>query len=157
MPSLIRSLCVLQQCAPTFGAIPSNKDLEQKKEQADDKADQLDEIMTKILEADALATLNSVEVDQPEKAQTVKKQLYRMWIQEQLKGGPVSNGRLKSMLAEQDNQVSRRRAPALKHAHRATDAHARSHTQSINSRGVALDRRRMVVDEDDSDVDLDGL
>ncbi len=57
-----------QQCAPTFGAIPSAADLKKKQEDQEEADEKRAEIMAKIVQPDALATLNRLDLDQPEKA-----------------------------------------------------------------------------------------
>jgi len=119
------------QCAPAFGAIPSTADLQKKRDEQDEEEDKQTQIMAKICSPDALATLNKLDLSQPEKAEKLRSQLYRMWLQEQLKNGPVGDAYMKKLIAELDGQ-------------------------DANTRGVALDRRRF-GDDSDSDVDLDGL
>jgi len=61
--------------------------------------------MAKICSPDALATLNKLDLSQPEKAEKLRSQLYRMWLQEQLKNGPVGDAYMKKLIAELDGQV----------------------------------------------------
>lgn len=98
-------VCHVQQCAPAFGAIPSTADLQKKRDEQDEEEDKQTQIMAKICSPDALATLNKLDLSQPEKAEKLRSQLYRMWLQEQLKNGPVGDAYIKKLIAELDGQV----------------------------------------------------
>ena len=131
LTALPAPLASRQQCEPSFGAIPSTKDMKKKQEEQAEAEEKRDEILTQIVRKEALERLSKVEVVNPAKAEQVKDQILAKRSYWRL-NGPVTDEHVKQLLAE---------------AEQASDS---------NTRGVALDRRRF-GDDDDSDVSLDGL
>ena len=86
-----------------------------------------------MLAKEALERLNKVELINPQKAERVKAELFSM-AGSYSKEKPVSDEKLLELLANAD---------------KAADV-------VVTNRGLVLDRRR-VGDDDDSDIDLDGL
>jgi len=121
----------VQKCAPTFGAVPSAKDLKKKEEEQVEAEEKRDEILAKFMQKDAIDRVNKLEMSEPAKAERVREQLLAQRAHWRL-NGPVTVGHIAQIL--EDNE--------------ATDAKW--------SRGLALDRRRF-GDDSDSDIDLDGL
>lgn len=105
--------------------------MQKKKDEKDDREDQKNEIMAKILSKEALDRLQRLDLEKPETAEKCKAALYKSWLMEQFKNGPVSDGYLLNLIGELNSQAEA-------------------------SRGVQLDRRRFGDDSDD-DIDLDGL
>ena len=121
------------KAAPTFGAVPSTADLEKKREEAASEEDKREALLEAMLAKEALERLNKVELINPRKAERVKAELFSM-AGSYSKEKPVSDEKLLELLANAD---------------KAADV-------VVTNRGLVLDRRR-VGDDDDSDIDLDGL
>ena len=93
--------------------------------------DQRDTILQKVLQREAFAFLNQLEMEEPDRVEKARWALYQRWFREEIKlDAPVSVDYLKQMLAQD----------------KAADANA-----------AAMLNRRRFGDDDDSDIDLDGL
>lgn len=83
--------------APAFGAIPSTKDLEKKKQEEEELADNADAILVKLCSKDARERLNFTESEEPAVADQVKDQLMETRAYWML-NGPVSDDKMKGMI-----------------------------------------------------------
>ena len=115
--------------APTFGAIPSAADRKQKHEQEAQEAEKREDVVERCLQPDARARLNKLEMEEPEKVDQLKEQIFSMARRGEAKTASVSDADVTRML--------------------------KGMAEAAESRGIALPRRRF--DDSDSDVDLDGL
>ena len=57
----------MQKCAPTFGAVPSAKDLKKKEEEQVEAEEKRDEILAKFMQKDAIDRVNKLEMSEPAK------------------------------------------------------------------------------------------
>jgi len=119
----------VQKCEPSFGAIPSVAEQQKKQAQAEQAAERRDEILEKVLQHDALLHLAAVDVDEPETVERIKHQLFGMWHREEI---------------TLDNPVSLSYVKQLLNAEKAAAA-------------PTFFNRNRFGDDDDSDIDLDGL